>query len=100
MKNSNAQEKWIKKAANLWPIAKGSLREVKKSCSQKNCKACLSGKRHPAWLFTYYLDGKQHSKHVPKSEVEILKKALENGRKLERMILESGLRLLDEEKRK
>lgn len=99
MKNSNDREKWTKKVANLWPIAKGSLREVRKSCSQKNCKGCLSGERHPAWLFTYYMDGRQHSKHVPKSEVETLKKALSNGRALERMILESGLRLLGENKK-
>ena len=98
MKNSRAQEKWTRKVAALWPIAKGSLREVKKSCSRKNCKACLAGKKHQAWLFTYYQDGKQHSKHVPKSEVETLKKALFNGRVLERMIMESGLQLLDENK--
>jgi len=98
MKNSRAQEKWTREVAALWPIAKGSLREVKKSCSRKNCKACLSGKKHQAWLFTYYLDGKQHSKHVPKSEVETLKKALSNGRVLERMIMESGLQLLGENK--
>jgi len=99
MENSNAQEKWTKKTSSLWPVAKGSLREVKKTCSQKNCKACLSGERHPAWLFTYYMDGKQFSKHVPKSQVEKLKKALVNGRTLERLILESGLHILNENKK-
>ena len=100
MKNSNAQEKWMKTVTALWPVAKGSLREVKKTCSQVGCKACLAGERHAAWLFTYYLDGKQRSKHVPKSEVENLKKALANGRELERMILDSGLHLLRESKKK
>ncbi len=91
---SKAQEKWIKKVAKVWPVAKGSIREVKKTCSRKECKACASGEKHSAWLFTYYVNGKQSCKHVPKNKVDLVKQALENGRKLDLMIIESGLELL------
>jgi len=91
---SKAQEKWIKEVAKIWPVAKGSIREVKKTCSRKECKACASGKKHSAWLFTYYVNGKQSCKHVPKNKVDLVKQALDNGRKLDLMILESGLELL------
>lgn len=89
-----AQERWMKAAAKLYPVAKGSLREVRKSCSRPGCKACASGKRHPAWLISYYLDGRQYSKHVPKPMVKEMKKALENGRRLEYLMVLSGIELL------
>jgi hypothetical protein len=92
---SKAQEKWMQEIVKAWPVAKGSIREVKKTCSRKGCKACASGENHSAWLFTYYVNGKQRCKHVPRSKVDIIKQALENGRKLEQLILKAGLSLLD-----
>ena len=100
MKKMTAQERWMKKVEKTYPAAKGSLREVRKSCSRPGCKACSSGKRHPAWLLTYYLDGRQNSKHVPKELVGELRKALLNGRKLEDEMVLSGIELLDSHRRR
>ena len=95
---SKYQEKWMKKVMRVWPVAKGSLREVTKTCSRKNCQACLSGEKHLSWLFTYYVDGKQRCKYVPKDKVKTMQEALINGRKLEQLILESGLEILKKRK--
>lgn len=100
MKKRNAEERWMRAVAKLYPAAKGSLREVMKNCSRPGCKVCSSGKRHPAWLLTYYLGGKQYSKHVPKPMVEEMRKALENGRKLEDLMVLSGLELIEAYKKK
>jgi hypothetical protein len=100
MKKLSAEDKWMRKVAALYPVAKGSLREVRRNCSRPGCGTCSSGKRHPAWLMTYYLDGIQHSKHVPMEMVKELKKALSNGRKLEDSMILAGLEMLDEHKDK
>jgi len=80
--------------------AKGSLAEVRKTCGKKGCRKCASGEKHPAWLFMYRLDGKAYSMHVPKSMVPLLEKALENGRKLERRMVENGIALIRSRKAK
>jgi hypothetical protein len=99
MKKLSVEDKWMRKVAALYPVAKGSLREVRRNCSRPGCATCASGKMHTAWLMTFYLGGKQRSRHVPKSMVKELKKALENGRKIEDAMLLSGLAMLDESKR-
>ena len=66
-------------AGSLYPVARGSLALVHKPCANPNCPACKSGEKHPSWIFGY---------------VEILREAIENGRKLEQMILEEGLALI------
>ena len=45
---------------------------------------------------TYYLDGKQRSKHIPLALVDDVKQALENGRKLEELLLRTGLEHIEE----
>ncbi len=69
---------------SLYPVARGSLALVHKPCANPNCPACKSGEKHPSWIFM----------HVQPRHVEILREAIENGRKLEQMILEEGLALI------
>jgi hypothetical protein len=95
MDEKTRRNEWMKKAGGLFPAAKGSLREVLRNCSRPSCGTCSPGKKHRAWLFTYYLDGKQRSKHVPKSAVKELKKALANGRRMEKAMVLSALGLID-----
>ncbi len=42
-----------------WPMAKGSLAEVRKPCVRRNCRACLSGRKHPAFTFGFREKGRQ-----------------------------------------
>ena len=80
---------------SLMPVARGSLSLVRKSCNKPECNACKSGKGHPAWIFVYREDGRQRCRHVPASAAPLMKKAIENGRKLEQAICAEGLRYLD-----
>ena len=80
---------------SLMPVARGSLSRVRKSCNKPGCNVCKSGKGHPAWIFVFREDGKQRCRHVPASAAPLMKKAIENGRKLEQAICAEGLRYLD-----
>lgn len=80
--------------ASLYPVARGSLALVHKPCTNPNCSLCKSGKRHPAWIFGYVEGGKRKCLHVQPRHVETVRKAIDNGRKLEEMILKGGLDLM------
>ena len=81
--------------AGLMPVARGSLAMVRKSCGKPGCRACKSGRKHPAWLLVYREGGKQKSRHVPAEFAAAMKLAIENGRKLEQAMCAEGLRFLD-----
>jgi hypothetical protein len=100
MDESKSKSDWQKLILDLYPVAKGSVREVKKGCGYDSCKLCRSGEKHQAYLFTYYKDGKQCSHHVPKPKLELLRQALENGRELERLMVESALELIKSDRKK
>ena len=38
------------------PVAKGSLSQVRMKCAKSGCRACKSGRGHPAWIFAYRVD--------------------------------------------
>lgn len=84
-----------KKLKSLYPVARGSLSLVRKPCGNPNCTACRSGERHPSWIFTFRKDGKHQCMHVQPRHVETVRKAIENGRLLEDMILGEGIALLE-----
>jgi hypothetical protein len=94
------EEKWIKEAGLLFPAAKGSVREVRRGCGYPKCKRCASGEKHQGYLFTYYLNGKQKSHNVPKEKLEALKEALENGRTLERLMVQNALAMIQTDRGK
>lgn len=83
------------KARELYPVAHGTLTQVRKPCNSKYCKLCKSGERHLAWIFSFRKDGKLRCMHVQPRHVEIVRKAIENGKALESMILEEGIALLE-----
>lgn len=86
---------FLEKVAGLMPVARGSLALVRKACGKPGCRACQSGRKHPAWLFVYREGGKQKSRHVPAEFAASMKQAIENGRKLEQAMCAEGLRFLD-----
>jgi hypothetical protein len=94
IKSSPDQQAFLDEVASLWPLAKGSLAEVRKPCIRPNCAACHSGRKHPAWLFSFTQDGKRRCRYVPLELVPALRKALDNGRQLERRLAELGAELL------
>lgn len=88
--DTDAQRIFFEEIAAFWPIAKGSLSEVRKPCNRKGCKACAAGIKHPAFIYTYRKDGKLRCLHVRPEFVEQIRQAIENGRKLEQRLAGLG----------
>lgn len=89
-----AKAAFRKAAGDAYPVAHGTLALVRKPCANPNCTLCKSGKRHPAWTFTYRKGNKLHCMHVQPKHVEAMRKAIENERRLEEAILDEGVALL------
>jgi len=88
------KQKFLDLVEKSWPVAKGSIALVHKPCTNKNCQICKSGQRHPAFILEYMEEGKRKCMHVPKAMVEVLKKAIENGRLLEKELLRMGKEMI------
>ena len=94
IKLSPEQKAFLGELAGLWPLAKGSLAEVRKPCVRPNCPACKSGKKHPAIMFSFTEAGKRKCRYVPAELAPLLREALANGRRLEQRLSELGAELL------
>lgn len=88
-------EKFLKELARRWPVAKGSLAEVRKPCMRPNCRTCRSGQKHPAFIFGFREDGRQRCLYVPRELVAALGRAIENGRWLEKELSHMGRQLIE-----
>ena len=77
------------------PVAKGSLSQVRMKCAKDGCSACKSGRGHPAWIFAYRVDGKRKCLYVRKGDVPKVKAAIARGRRVEALLLEEGVRLIE-----
>ena len=77
------------------PVAKGSLSQVRMRCAKGGCRACKSGRGHPAWIFAYRVDGRRKCLYVRKGDVPKVKAAIERGRRVEALLLEEGVRLIE-----
>jgi hypothetical protein len=88
------QQAFLDELSRLWPLAKGSMAEVRKPCIRPNCPACQSGKKHPALMFSFTRRGKRVCRYVPAELGPLLRQALANGRQLETRLAELGEELL------
>jgi hypothetical protein len=96
----DAGKKFLAAARDLWPAVKGSLARVARPCGRpKQCAACRSGKRHPMWIFTFRHGGRLRCRYVPEELVEALRRAVANGRKLEKRLTEEGAALIERYRR-
>jgi hypothetical protein len=94
------QQAFLDELSGLWPLAKGSLAEVRKPCIRPNCPACKNGKKHPALMFSFSQGGKRRCRYVPAELAPVLRQALDNGRRLERRLAELGAELLQRYRQK
>ena len=93
-------ETFKKKLEKLWPLAKGSISEVRKPCIRPNCPACAKGEKHRAFIFAY-MDGKRRRcMHVPLELVPVIRKAIDNARQLEKLLHRQGPELIREYRKK
>lgn len=97
MKRKTSQkefETFKKELENLWPLAKGSMSEVRKPCIRPVCLACAKGEKHRAFIFAY-MDGKRRRcMHVPLELVPVMRQAIDNCRRLEQLLHQQGPELI------
>ena len=93
-KRSAEQQAFLDELEPLWPLAKGSLVHVRKPCIRPRCRACRSGRKHPALLFSFTQAGQRVCRYVPAAWEPLLRQALEHGRRLEARLAELGAELL------
>lgn len=98
--SAQARRAFLRAVRNLWPVAKGSLALVRKPCIRANCRACQEGRKHQAFIFSFFKDGRRQCRYVPRNLAPFLRRAIANGRKLERLILELGEEAIQEHRKK
>lgn len=100
MNNDEQVRLWfLKNVQDLWPIALGSISLRKSPCIRENCSACTSGKGHSSYALSGYRGRKRFSVYVPDDLAPDIQKAIENGRQLQELMKEAGLRLVHARKR-
>lgn len=73
------------------PAARGTVAEVRQVCSRPSCRKCASGERHPKFIYAYTdAAGTRRCLHVPRDLVPELRRRLENGRAIDRLLFEAG----------
>ena len=93
---SPVQRRFWKQLQSCWPALKGSLALVYKPCIRPNCPACSRGKKHPNHLLAFTQKGRRRCLYVPTAMVPLLKRALENGRRIENLLYQMGPALIAE----
>ncbi len=93
--SSTPQRLW-NQLQGYWPALKGSLALVYKPCIRPQCPTCASGKKHPNYLLAFTEKGRRRCLYVPSAMVATIKRALNNGRKLEQLLYQMGPVLLEE----
>jgi hypothetical protein len=76
----------------LSSVAAGSLCLRKSPCIRKNCPACAKGERHSSFALYGRRAGKRFSIYVPEELVPEVRDAIANGRRLQDLISEAGVR--------
>ena len=94
-KRPSDHQAFLEELARLWPLAKGSLTEVRKPCIRPTCPACKAGRKHKAILGSFTQGGERRCRYVPADLAPVLRQALANGRRLERRLAELGAALID-----
>jgi hypothetical protein len=55
----------------------------------------MAGTGHPAWIFAYRVGGRRKCLYVRKRDEPAVRAALERGRRVESLLLEEGVRLIE-----
>ena len=74
---------------------RGTVSLVRKPCNRPNCPLCKSGEKHQALIYTCRVDGVGKCFHVRPEDEKLMRKAVENARKLEALLASEGLKYLD-----
>jgi hypothetical protein len=92
--------RWLQsEAADLWPAILGSLSFRRTRCGQENCRACLSGEQHPSHVLYGQHNGRRFAVYVPEDLVPEVRRAVENGRALQELLVQASPRYVKALKR-
>ena len=96
MKPSESPEdvrRWfLRQVSELWPLAAGSLSLRTGPCIREHCSACDRGEGHSSYALYGRNKNRRFSVYVPEELVPLVQRAVNNGRKLEKLMREAGLR--------
>lgn len=93
-------ERWFRAAATkLWPIAEGSLSFRRCPCIRQNCQACARGEGHANYVLYAYKAGKRKSVYIPAELAPRIEVAIANGRLMQDLVREAGVRYVTAVKR-
>ncbi len=88
-----AVERWFRdQVASRWPAALGSLSLRRSPCIRDKCHACETGEQHPSYVLYGRHAGRRFAVYVPDALVPEVRRALENGRALQQLLVEAGPR--------
>jgi hypothetical protein len=91
---------WIEsESASLWPAMLGSLSFRRSRCRQANCPACLSGDQHQSHVLYGQHNGRRFAVYVPEELVGKVRRAIDNGRALQDLLVQAGPRYIKALKR-
>jgi hypothetical protein len=86
---------WFQAAVGkIWPVAEGSLSLRKSPCIRKNCPACARGEGHLSYVLYGRRGKRRFSIYVPGDLVSEVQAALKNGRELQELMNEAGVRYM------
>lgn len=83
---------FIAQLDDLWPVALGSLSLRRSPCIRKNCQACATGEKHASYVLYGRREGKRFGVYIPDELVPQVRAAVANGRKLQALVSEAGVR--------
>src|SRR5258708_28579823 len=88
-------DRWFQSAVRqVWPIAEGSLSFRKSRCIRKNCSVCSAGRGHASYVLCGRRGSQRFSIYVPDDLAPAVQQALQNGRHLQELMNEAGVRLV------
>ena len=91
---------WMEsEAASLWPALLGSLSYRRTRCIQPNCAACQSGEQHSSWVLYGRHNGRRFAVYVPEDLVPEVRRAVDNGRAMQDLLIQAGPRYVKALKR-
>lgn len=83
---------FLRQVSELWPLAAGSVSLRTGPCIRENCSACQRGEGHASYALYGRKKSGRFSVYVPQELVPLVQQAVNNGRKLEKLMREAGLR--------
>lgn len=89
---SELRRRFLASVQKLWPVAAGSLSLRKSPCIRENCPACKSGKGHSSYALYGQRQGRRFSIYIPEELVPEVRSAIRNGRLLQDLINDAGVR--------